>query len=211
MISIYGLYGGDCLIYTGQTSQFLAKRLRGHMSLSVRPYGNGNNYKTRIARWIRKHGKPCVALLAVASTCAEADRLERYYIAANTGLLNMSPGGWDGLRGVKRPEHSAKMKGRPNPAVREASKRYWTPERRAAKSEYMKGNTHFKDYFDSGAPRPKGMLGKHHTPEVRARISATNKVLANGIRGVPLSLATRAKLSAGWAARKQRIAASVAA
>ncbi len=63
------------------------------------------------------------------------------------------------VKGVKRPEHSAMMKGRPGHPCSEST--------RGAISERVKRQW-------KSQPHPRGMLGKHHSPEVRARISAAH-------------------------------------
>lgn len=187
---IYGLYdSSDRLIYVGQTSQSPHVRLRNHMVHAKR------GMRLPLCNWLRKHGKPSLKVLEEVNTREEANMAERLHIANGVNLLNVSPGGWDGLRGQKRPKHSLLMRGRTNPAVAVANRLRWTTEAKQQLAERMRRDNPMRNPdVRQRFVHPRGMFGKHHTKEVRARIASSMCGSKNHFFGKKHTDETRAKM-----------------
>jgi hypothetical protein len=137
----------------------------------------------------------------------EAELVAQYGLSNLTNLVHGGRGGMSGevhpFFGRKRPEHSAKLKGRQmSQDTKDRISEAWTAERKAQHSQSMAGDRN-------------PFAGKKHSESTKARISkalsgrklpeTTRKKISDRMKGEghpnwhrPMSAATREKLVASW-------------
>jgi hypothetical protein len=163
--------------YVGQTVQPPGKRLSGHLN-DARAGKNRH-----VCQWIRSllPNKPLMQTVAIfpeseldAAECGWIEFLRAY----NVPLCNLAGGG-GGARGFRHTEETLrKMR---SAAQQRAQSPKWLSNVASAARKRKGGNNR---------------LGKHHSPETRAKISAAHY-------GRQISAETRARMSAAAKARAQ--------
>lgn len=179
--------------YIGITSRTVAARWKGHRS-----YALGKSCWTHLHRAMRKYGIENFSVETV-ETCESfeaAKRAEIAWIAAERPAYNMTPGG-EGRRGPVSETGKANMRGRS-----------WSPEARAAFSEWCKKRgaplhaTQAAALANKGRPMP---LEQRQAASRNFKCSEeTRAKLAAAQMGRVYSAESRAKMSASAKARSAR-------
>lgn len=139
-------------VYIGKTTRSLNDRLQGHINSADK----GNNFK--LSRAIRKYGKEnfIIEPIDVADTRNELNEKEIYYIKKYNSLedgYNMTMGGEGGNTYIDKSDEEMK-------AISEK-----------ISTALRKNNGNHGQFVG-----PKnGMYGRHHSPEVREKISRTSR------------------------------------
>lgn len=193
-------------IYIGQTSCGLDIRWRQHCYMTT----FGSSYYIHNA--IRKYGTDTFTREILEETTTElvSDR-ETYWIAKLHPEYNMTSGG-EGAKGISRSketrnkisqsrkgikfseEHKAKLRAAKRGKNHPNYGKHLSDETRAKISAAQVGENHH-------------MYGKTHSTETRAKVSAAVSGENHPFYGKKHSDETRAKMKAGWAARRERLAA----
>jgi group I intron endonuclease len=182
--------------YVGQTVRSLSDRLAGHLHAAE------TNDKLYVCRWIKSLQVPPLIVVLEEVVEKELDAAERRWIktmrADGARLCNLTEGG-GGRLGYRlttetraKMSASAKIRGMPRETIEKgAASRRGKPMQRGP--EWLLNVTL------AARKRPLGngnnRLGTHHTPETRAKMSASQ------LKRKPIDAETRAKMSASAKSR----------